>query len=286
MGVRVTLVGSGARKLDGQSESVTTDEAVAVAQARVLAMAEVFFEHVSVFRPQLTVDALRALQGGVSFGSGAVALGLADRVGSMNDALAIAAGAKTASLMPSSTPTEDAPMASMTEAIEALRAAADGDDKEEAARASRMLAAMDEPEEEAKAEGDEEKEEEETAKAIAMRALGLAQATARDSLLATRPDISAALRATLAKSSTPLDTVRSVLAATPRVSRAAQPAAAATPMRGEGQATPPTADARFAAANLVLGIKDSPSGIVRSDKATSYHTMTPTQARQTFGGSQ
>lgn len=236
-GLRVYLVTSGERKGDGDPSTAASADELAATQDVVDTLADLFFAHVAAHRPTLSVDALRNLQAGLLIGANAVAAGLADVVGTLDDALALARGeAQNTAANP---PQEGTAMATMEEAVEALRAAAEGDDEKEAARAKRMLAAMEEEQEEPAAETEEETEtqpedeEDKSAKAIAQRALALSQQTASAQALAERPDISPELRASL----TGLDaaSIRKVLAATPRGQNSKVPPKAAPPTRGEGQ---------------------------------------------------
>lgn len=85
-GVDVRVLTSGEEKTDGHPSLPITDEAVAREQARINALAEVFFAWVSE-RRGLSVDAIRALKGGIRLGSDAVTTGLADRLGTANEAI-------------------------------------------------------------------------------------------------------------------------------------------------------------------------------------------------------
>ena len=239
VGVRLHLIKSGARKGDGTPEIPVSADELAAFQDVCDTQAALFFAHVAAYRP-LDVDAVAALQAGLRIGAGAVSAGLADYVGDMNLALALARGQAPEV---AEEPQKDTAMTTMSEAVEALRAAAEGDDEEESARAKRMLKAMDE-EEEAEAEGTEEEPEAEddappkkdeddepSAKAIASKALATAERAERMQLLATRPDITPKLRASLENA--PCATIRAVLDATPRVS--VKPPAEVKATRGEGQ---------------------------------------------------
>lgn len=238
-GLRVAMVTSGARKADGNPDVPLTADALAATQDVVDTLAALLFEHVAAHRPALTVDAIRDLQAGLVIGARAVALGLADAVGSINDALALARGEQAAPPQES----ETTMATSMEDAIAALRAAAEGDDEEMAARAARALKAMDGEDE---PDGDEPKpdaedapepepkkddEDDSSAKALATKALATAERAERMQLLATRPDISPKLRASLENA--PTATIRAVLDATPRVS--VKPPTEVKATRGEGQ---------------------------------------------------
>ena len=86
MGLRVSVVASGSRKLHGNPHVPTSDAAIATAQGIVNALAEEFFAHVAG-AGRVSPDALRALDGGLYIGANAVRLGLADAVGGLGDAI-------------------------------------------------------------------------------------------------------------------------------------------------------------------------------------------------------
>ena len=92
LGVKVSIIASGARKADYWPEQVTTAEAEAAAQQRIDELAEQFFELVADHRPVLSVDAVRALEASLFVGGTAVELGLADEVGTLATAIARALG--------------------------------------------------------------------------------------------------------------------------------------------------------------------------------------------------
>ena len=236
MGLRVAMVSSGARKTDGCPDVPLSADALAATQEVVDTLAALLFEHVAAHRPALTVDAVKGLQAGLVIGARAVNLGLADAVGSLSDALALARGEVQST---AAEPQEESPM-TLAEAVEALKAAAESDDTEESAKAKRMLAAM-EPEEEEEAKAEEpapepepKKEDEDTsAKAVAAQALATAQSALRATILATRPDLSAEAKSKLGN--VPVSALADVLSAIPRAAAAITPPKAAAPVLGEGQ---------------------------------------------------
>jgi len=253
VGLGFTLITSGARKADGNPHASTTDAAVASAQQRVDTLAGLFFEHVAKRRP-ISIEQVASLQAGLFVGAGAVQAGLADDVMSLDQVLALVrSGADVAAASAQVTPTKETnPMDDNEKAYRAsLQAVVDdekSDDKAKA-KAKAILAAMDgepdgdEPEkEEGKAEGDDEKHEEPdgdeakaaaSALAMATKALALAEATRREHLLASRPDLNDSQRKALA--AVPVAALASALSAIPRA--AAVPAATATvaATRGVGQ---------------------------------------------------
>lgn len=89
-GVRIEVVTSGEQKVDGHPAVKLTDAAIERTQSRVDALAEQFFAIVSQARG-LTVEAVRALEGGVRLGRECVAAGLADQVTDLPGAIALAA---------------------------------------------------------------------------------------------------------------------------------------------------------------------------------------------------
>lgn len=78
-GVKVHVVSSGTRKLDGNPHVPQTDDRLAEVQKTVDALAGVFFTLVADHRG-LSADAIRAMQGAVYVGAGAVTAGLATSV--------------------------------------------------------------------------------------------------------------------------------------------------------------------------------------------------------------
>lgn len=128
-GVDVRVIASGAEKTDGHPAVPISEAAVARAQERVAALAELFFSEIAAGRPSLTVDAQRALEAGVRYGRQAIAAGLADRVGTLDALLASLAPAA-----PAPPPTTFAPRTgamttrtTMNEALAALIAAKTGE---------------------------------------------------------------------------------------------------------------------------------------------------------------
>ena len=208
MGLNVVIVPSGTRKAERNPHMGLTDAAVTNLQAQVDQMAGLFFDLVAEHRG-LGVDALKKLQGAEFMASDALARGLIDRIvpswasfiGGGTDS-GVTGGAAAIS-------TENKEGKAMASAKKSLREAlaeyAEGEDKEEAKKASKMLAEMykekakegdgdgdttekpapdkakGEGEEEAKAKAEEEakkaraEEEEKQAKAKAAANLSLAE---------------------------------------------------------------------------------------------------------------
>lgn len=301
MGMRFSFIASGARKTDGNQHVPTSDEALAVAQARVDSMAQLFFSYVSESRP-LAPEAVAGLQAGIRHGAEAVAAGLADDVCTLDQLLAqIASGAIATVTKPEVT------MSAYEDAIAALRKAAASDDEKVASKAKRMLAAefgedeappadappADEPDgDEAKAKAAAAAEAasgEEDAKSVALAAkaevmalkaqiAATAEDAERSALLATRPDLDAATKKLLASESPAK--IRAWLSTLPVVpGRAAKLAASANVTGTQGDSTA-SGSMTLDQANAALGIATNESaGIRREGLKTVYPAMTPTEAR-------
>lgn len=93
-GINVQLVTSGERKADLHPDAPLSKSAVAALQARVTHLASLFSAWVAV-RRNTTADAISALEAAVFDGPSAVTAGLANRVGSLQDALALAQSRST-----------------------------------------------------------------------------------------------------------------------------------------------------------------------------------------------
>lgn len=239
MGISVALITSGKRKGDGNPAIPLDDAAANAIRAQVFQLAELFFEHVALARP-MQVDEVRALEAGIVIGGSAVPT-LADEVMGLDEMIsAIAAGTfgQTREIDDMGTKNASGAQATKAEddeayeaAVATLRKAAAGGN----AKAKKMLQAEvadDEPASDEAAPPAKKKDDEaaapaapaaaatppfekkdDDAKAIASQALATAQRAERDGVLATRPDLSPELRASLANA--PIDIVRAVLVATP-----------------------------------------------------------------------
>jgi ClpP class serine protease len=323
MGLRHYIVSSGARKADGNPNLPMTPEALATIQTAVDAMAGVFFELVRDargFDPQ-------PLEARTFVGAAAVAERLADEVASWDSLLAdvaqsaggarhsnvaaqaFAAAAKTPN-MAFPDKDEDKKDAKAGSALRAaLAKAAEGDDKEEAARAKRALSAFDDDEDKkAKASSDEDKEKEAKAKAAAAPAASVTasadpvvaalqsqiqaqaaslkalqdqaavkaaaeESAARDALFASRPDVAPTVIATV--KDFPLAAAKAVLDAIPR--GPGLPTLARTPLVGGGDPTATDHSAPEVQAKL-----DVEFGIA---KAEHGHSFNSSSLVQTFGAS-
>jgi ClpP class serine protease len=284
MGLVVELVASGARKTDQNPDTKITDGARAAVKARVEELASVFFEHVATFRP-LNAEQVRALEAGLFTGAGAVRAGLADRVGSLDDLVAMLASESAAPRAQGGPMTED------EKARAALKAILDDEKSDEKAknRAKAALAAMDGEDEKKSDEptGDEAKSKAAAASAKAAAAvapiakshadiearLAALEAEREDerkaSLFAARPDVGAETRKALAH--LPSAQVRTILDSMPK--RVPNPAATATVPATQGAtqtsgASTPTAiqpSSDGDAMDIALGRASvSSTGVVRS----------------------
>lgn len=280
MGLKFTLVTSGARKTDGNPMAGTTPEAIEARQTHVDDLALEFFEWVAQNRKGLTVESVRALEAGSFAGKRAKALGLVDRVQdleALKKELAQALKASDdlgrnppAALAPASKDSKGPPK--MSAAREALQAICDDDkasdeDKQEAQTALDALGEeggeddedkdkdKDKPDDKA----EDEKKDEDEAKAAAAanpalaKALGLKPqaAVTVDSLLATRPDFDASTRALL--KSQPLAVVRHACRTAPKQTHSTPLATARAGLNGarpKGAAPTPGAAPLQAAAQV------------------------------------
>lgn len=86
-GVKFEFISSGERKTDGQPHVAMSEAAVKATQARIDALADVFFQHVADQR-SLSVGAIASLQAGLRTGAQAKAIGLVDAVGSLDELVA------------------------------------------------------------------------------------------------------------------------------------------------------------------------------------------------------
>ena len=134
MGQRVEVISAGARKADGNPHVQITPDARNAMQLEVDVQARLFFELVSELRG-IAVEDVASWQAGVFIGVDAVGHGLADAVMGFDQLLA-----SLASPLAASAATGDS--MSYQDAVAALRKAAESDDKEEAAKAKKMLAAL------------------------------------------------------------------------------------------------------------------------------------------------
>jgi ClpP class serine protease len=243
MGTRFAIVTSGARKADGHPHAPISEGELAATQGLVDSLALTFFDLVGELRGLSRAD-VAGLQAGLFHGDAAVRKRLADRVQSFGGLLASLASADQGEPMASNKKYEDA-RAALGELA--------GGEGEEAVKARRALAAMDEeekpeaaeekpadeaaeekPPEDARAEGPPAEDEEKkpaakatvsaaTAGAVAAHSMDLAARVARleaqneglqrREFLSSRPDLSPDLVRVLA--TRPLADVRAIVGAIP-----------------------------------------------------------------------
>jgi ClpP class serine protease len=91
LGLKYTLVYSGARKVDTNPHHPKDDQAIAAMQAEVDTVAGLFFQAVvdgrSTYRPDLTVETVRSLQAGMYIGNQLIDLGLADQLATEDEVI-------------------------------------------------------------------------------------------------------------------------------------------------------------------------------------------------------
>lgn len=263
LGLKYTLVTSGARKADGNPHAPTSDGAIKNSQAAVTELAGMFFEHVAKYRG-IATDRLEGLQAAVVHGAQAVTLGLADAVMTYDQVLALAGSGVESTAAPAATGKATMADESDTDAVRAaLQAFLDDDknDEKSKARARKALAAYDEAEDDAddaeaedhkepdeddmpmksedgEPDEDDKKEGKKAAKSNAVAALArhsgnvearlatvekALESEQRKTLRASRPDVSKGVHDALA--SLPLAEYRAALA---KIERPAKPKPAAT----------------------------------------------------------
>lgn len=293
IGLQYTLITSGARKSDGNPHAKTTDGAVVASQARVNALASIFFDHVSA-RRGIAPDALAGLQAGLFHGADAVSRGLADQIATLDQVLQLAAAGGISNAAPAAQ-TPEVVMNDDEKARAALQAIIDGDGDDKAkSKAKAALAALDASDEKEpdgdEAEGDGEPDGDESEKKKDEEAKASAQATAqaaeesrldrieRRQIMASRPDLTDTQRAALA--SVPVVALEAALRAIPRA--VAKPAATATvqPTRGEGQTEKPAKPAIAPNADLdrAFGLAKAEAPIRRDGHRTYFGVLTREQA--------
>lgn len=116
-GLRWTYIAAGARKLDGNPHAPLTDAAAGVIGAEVERLYGLFVDLVARNRG-ISAEKVRATEAGLFFGSNAVAARLADQIGTIDDAIRLAAGGftSTARGRPVAQPARGTPMAETSQA--------------------------------------------------------------------------------------------------------------------------------------------------------------------------
>jgi ClpP class serine protease len=300
-GVKYFVASSGKSKNDRNPNTGITDEAFARLQAQVDLLAANFFGLVAEFRPSLSVDAIKALEGADLFGPEGLAAGLSDRI--VNSWQAFLANEEVSPMAVKSSKYD--------EAIGALKRAAEGDD-EDAKKAKKALKALEtEPEKTddekkkdeeaaaakaaddekaAKAADDEKKKDDEDAKSLALSLAGevaalKAKDAARDAadakakadaelqtLFSKRPDLSDSQRAILGK--IPLAEAKALVESWPRVAASPGSASAAQLARGTGGEKRQAYEPRLSAEETAL--------LARLDAPTQEPTRAFTRGTTTY----
>ena len=290
IGLTYSIVTSGARKSDGNPHVAITDGSLVATQTRVDSLAAIFAAHVATYRP-VTVEQVIGLQAGLSHGSEAVALGLADEIATFDQVLSFARAGGVGAAMAAS---QGGPIMDDNEkARAALQAIIDGDGDEKAkAGAARALKAMDEEpdgdepakEEDAKATDDEappakEPDGDEEAKAVSALAARVDRME-RAAAFATRPDLSDVQRKALA--SVPTSALAAALSAIPRIKVNPGAAAFVAPTLGEGQGNHGAADRVVADSPMAFAMglgSEKRVGVVRDANTITFHARRNEGAR-------
>ena len=266
-GVRVAVIASGARKLDGNPSQPITDDELRAQQELVDAMAGALFEHVAAHRG-LAVEAVAGFDARVFAGKSAIVAGLADEQAPLsalladiqNGAISMTAMEKARAALEEASKSDDAAVAKQARA--ALSAM---DEKDEPAAASDDPPAHDEPDgdEAPAAEGDDppadDKDKDKEGKPAArnvsanafvalaqalteseakVRKFEAAQATReRAELVASRPDLPAELVATFERLE--LSEIKAIVKAMPKAAVPFKPVITTLPVpQGKTHGTP------------------------------------------------
>lgn len=268
-GIRIALIASGARKADGNPDQPLSEAELNATQELIDSVANAFFELVADMRG-VPAASVAALQAGVFHGDAAIKARLADDVQSFDEMLAVIASGGTVMSSPyekaraaleEAAAGDDANAAAAKRALAAMdepKTEPDGDepkddDKKDDDKAAASAGSVDDA---APPDDDDKNKASSSASAsaadLALKALTKvnqleAQLKSeklkgeRDALLASRPDIPAALLPVLRAAS--LSAVREYIAGLPKASAAkppAKPAATAVVQatRGAGQGGP------------------------------------------------
>jgi ClpP class serine protease len=255
-GVRVAVIASGSRKLDGNPSQPITDDELRAQQELVDAMAGALFEHVATHRG-LAVEAVAGFDARVFAGKSAIVAGLADEQAPMsalladiqNGAISMTAMEKARAALEEASKSDDAAVAKQARA--ALSAM---DEKDEPAAASDDPPAHEEPDgDEPAAEGDDPPADDDdkdkdkpaargvnsaafiavtqalTEMQAKLRKLEAAQASSeRTTLIASRPDLPAELVATFGHLTT--DEIKAVIKAIPKATMPLKPVITTLPV--------------------------------------------------------
>lgn len=86
-GVKATVIATGSKKMVGSAALPLDEEGRKLLEARAQRIMDGFVGLITQHRPQLTAEAIRAMEGDIFIGTDAVAAGLADRVGTFESVL-------------------------------------------------------------------------------------------------------------------------------------------------------------------------------------------------------
>lgn len=214
LGLRYTIITSGARKADGNPHVAVSEDALSAAQNHVDAVADLFFNHVAEYRAALSYDAIKALEAGVFLGARAQSLGFVDGVLDFPQFMSLVTATESPIEKEKNTMKLRASKG-FTAAVDALKAV--GEDKDasdvEKSAAKKMLAAIEAANDDEDGDGDTDKDtdkdkakaessdaEDDKAKAAAAPPAPAAAATppAPAAAVVTPADVLAEVRAMLA----------------------------------------------------------------------------------------
>ena len=314
-GVGFALVVSGKRKADGHPHASLTTPELEAMQAQCDALAELFYELVASLRSGVSTDAVRALEADVFHGPRAVEVGLANSVASWDQLLAmLAKGSTMADDNGNENEEREPPSSSQKDVDEARsaleRAAADGDEKAQAALDVLNGEDDEEDDEEDDDEEDDGDKPDEPAASSGASSVSAASAAnlaklveaqgkrldklekekaslALKALLASRPDLGKSLAAHLA--TMPYADAKAIVdkmpvaAPTDKTTKAAT--AVVAPTRGATQTDPTTAppsagkSADEIAFDKAFGAADEGTGILRRGTSLIFDAAGAARAR-------
>lgn len=308
-GIDVALIASGRRKPEGNPEVAISEEARAGIKAQVDELAAIFFALVSE-RRGIPVEAIAALEGASLIGQRAIAAGLADRIGTLDQAIqglqTSSMGMVPAETEPSAVAAEKELAVPYDEMVKGLRALAENEDapKEERENARKMLAALDEKEPEPKPEpaaSDDQDDDDKpvpapaasassntSAFALAGRVQALeaqlkfqAEAAERKELLAKRPDFTPEVKAFV--ETLPLKDLRKAVETFPRAASgpvgAAIAAVNATPTRASTEADKGLSPEERHALKVQMGLATGKANVRFEGNKHILGSVTPAEAR-------
>jgi signal peptide peptidase SppA len=294
MGLRFTVITSGARKADGNPHVATTDAAVQAVQATVDATAAVFFNHVSE-RRSVPVDAVIGLDARQFVGVAAVGVGLADVVESFSSLLGRIENPPLVSAESNAMPDDEKNDKKEDATRASLVTASESDDQDKAARAKRALAAYDSDESDDDKKKDDDKKDAAASAAVTSAVAPLARqlaaqqaelaalkakadASDRAAIFAARKDLSPELIEGL--KGTPTSSLKAVVDAIPVSAGFVNPYVAETK-------TPPTQGNTAQNGINPNSRMDSLMGLTKITSGTEFDGVTQTfGVKKVVGGAQ